>query len=111
MTQQMLLVLVNVPDDATAHAIARSLVEQRLAACVNLLPAVRSVYRWQGTVEEAAETTMLIKTTHARYAELEVAINAAHPYEVPEIVALPVAAGLPAYLGWVESETKKDVDV
>lgn len=106
--QQTLLVLVNVSDDAVAHAIGRSLVEQRLAACVNLLPAVRSLYQWQGKIEEATEITMLIKTTQARYAELEAAIKACHPYDVPEIIALPIVAGLPEYLGWIATETKKD---
>lgn len=109
--QQVLLILTNAPDETTAHAIARSLVEQKLAACVNLLPGVRSVYRWQGAIEEAEEITMLIKSTPERYAELEAAIRRVHPYEVPEIIAVPVTAGLPEYLGWVGSETKKDVDV
>lgn len=109
--QQVLLILTNAPDKATGHAIARSLVEQKLAACVNLLPEVRSVYRWQGAIEEAEEITMLIKSTPERYAELETAIRRAHPYEIPEIIAVPVTAGLPEYLGWVGLETKKDVDV
>lgn len=108
---QTLMVLVNVPDETVAHAIARTLVEQRLAACVNVLPAVQSVYRWQGKIEEAVEVPMLIKTTQARYAELEAAVKAAHPYDVPELIALPIVAGLPEYLGWVVAETKKDIDV
>ena len=109
--QDVLLVLTNVPDEVTAHTIARKVVEGRLAACVNVLPAVRSIYRWEGKVEEAAEVTMLVKSTRDRYAELEAAIREVHPYDVPEIIALPVAAGLPAYLDWVDLETKKDVDV
>lgn len=109
--RQVLLILTNAPDQATAHSIARSLVEQKLVACVNLLPGIRSVYRWQGAIEEAAEVTMLIKTTQERYADVEAAIRLVHPYEVPEIIALPVTAGLPAYLEWVALETKKDVDV
>ncbi|HJV82548.1 divalent-cation tolerance protein CutA [Noviherbaspirillum sp.] len=109
--QQALLVLTNIPDETTAHAIARRVVEGRFAACVNLLPAVRSVYQWQGVVEEAGEVTMLIKTTQARYAELEAEIKAAHPYEVPEIIAVPITAGLPEYLGWVDSETRKELNV
>ena len=109
--QDVLLVLTNVPDDASAHAIARNVVERRFAACVNVLPAVRSVYQWQGKVEEATEVTMLIKSTQDRYVELEAAIKAAHPYDVPEIIAVPVATGLPAYLNWILSETKKDLDV
>lgn len=108
---QPLVVLVNVPDATTAHEIAKSVVEQRLAACVNILPEVRSVYRWQGKLEEASEVTMLVKTTQDRYAELEAAVRTAHPYEVPELIALPIVAGLPAYLQWVGDETKKDLDV
>lgn len=109
--QDVLLVLTNVPDEAVAQNLARILVARRIAACVNVLPAVRSVYQWQGKVEDAAEVTMLIKSTQGRYAELEAAIVEAHPYDVPEIIAVPVAAGLPAYLSWVVTETKKDVDV
>jgi periplasmic divalent cation tolerance protein len=108
---QVLLILTNLPDEASAQATARMLVERRLVACVNLLPAVCSIYRWQGAVEEASEVTLLMKSTPSRYPELEAAIKAAHPYEVPEIIALPVAAGLPAYLEWVVSETKRDEDV
>jgi periplasmic divalent cation tolerance protein len=109
--QQALLILTNVPDDATARTIAQLLVERQLAACVNILPGVHSVYRWQGAVEEAAEVTMLIKGTAARYGEIEAAIAAAHPYDVPEIIALPINTGLPKYLDWIASETKRDVDV
>lgn len=106
-----LLVITNVPDAVSANAIARDLVESRLSACVNLIPGIRSVYRWQGLLEEANEVMLIVKTSAARYAEVEAAINALHPYDVPEIIALPVAAGLPAYLEWVMGETKKDMDV
>lgn len=109
--QQALLVLTNVPDEGTARTIAHLLVEQRLAACVNMLPAVQSVYQWQGKLEQASEVTLLIKTTQARYVELEAAIKSAHPYQVPEIIAMPVVAGLPAYLDWIVAETKKELDV
>ena len=108
--EQALLVFTNLADEASAQQLAHALVGQRLAACVNMLPAVRSVYRWNGAVEEAAEVTLLIKTTVARYAELEQAILALHPYELPELVAVPVAAGLPGYLGWIANETRKDID-
>jgi periplasmic divalent cation tolerance protein len=108
---QPLLVLTNVPDAPSAQALARQLVEQRLAACVNILPAVQSVYRWQGALEQATEITLLIKTVRARYAELQAAIKAIHPYAVPEIIALPIVDGLPAYLDWMAQETKKDVNV
>jgi periplasmic divalent cation tolerance protein len=102
---ETLLVFTNLPDADTARALAARLIEQRLAACVNMLAPCRSVYRWQGQVEEAQEVPLLIKTTTARYAALEAAIRAAHPYELPEIVAVPLAQGLPAYLAWVAAET------
>jgi len=108
--EQVLLVLTNVPDEAAACALARRLVEQSVAACVNILPKVRSVYRWQGALEEAEEVRLFIKTTQLRYLELEVAIKDAHPYLVPEIIAVPVMAGLPAYLKWVEEETGRESD-
>ena len=85
--------------------IARVLIESRLAACVNVLSPCRSVYRWKGQVEEAEEFPMLVKTTRERYADLEAAIRRHHPYELPEIIAVPLAGGLPAYLEWVASET------
>ncbi len=103
---ETLIVLTNCPDAATAQRIARSLVEQRLAACVNQLAPVQSVYRWEGAVEEAAEIPLLIKTTRERYPELESAIRSLHPYSVPEIVAVPVVAGYSAYLRWVSAETQ-----
>lgn len=106
----VLLVLTNLPDRQSAQEMARRLVEARLAACVNCIPGVRSVYRWEGAVEEAEEVSLLIKTAAARYAELEAAIKASHPYQLPEIVALP-ASGLPAYLDWVMQETKKESNV
>jgi periplasmic divalent cation tolerance protein len=99
------LVISNLPDRASADKLARLLVEERLAACVNIQSPCRSVYRWKGKVEDAEEFTMLIKTTRERYPQLEKAIRENHPYELPEIVAVPLAAGLPAYLDWVASET------
>lgn len=109
--EQALLVITNLPDAALAHALARQLVEQKLAACVNNLPGVKSVYRWQGAIEEAHETCLLIKTTQMAYPQLEAAIKAAHPYDLPEIIALPIVAGWPAYLDWITQETKKDLNV
>lgn len=100
-----LLVITHLPDAASARALAGHLVENRLAACANLLAPCRSVYRWNGKTEEAGETPLLLKTTTARYAALEAAIRERHPYELPEIVAVPIAHGLPAYLGWVADET------
>ncbi len=104
-TAQTLLILTNLPDQASAEALAKELVSQRLAACVNVLAPCHSVYRWQGEIETAQEVPLLIKTTASRYAALEAAIRARHPYELPEIIAVPVARGLPEYLNWVASET------
>jgi periplasmic divalent cation tolerance protein len=106
MIDNVLLVLTNCPDVEVADRIARTLVEQRLAACVNRLAPVESLYRWQGAVERATEVPLLIKTTRERYAEIEQAIRALHPYEVPEIIAMPVSAGLASYLRWVADETQ-----
>jgi periplasmic divalent cation tolerance protein len=100
-----LLVFTNLPDLPAAQKLADALIEQRVAACVNILAPCRSVYRWQGKVQHDEEHPMLIKTTEERYAALEAAIRAGHPYELPEIVALPIERGLPAYLDWVAAET------
>lgn len=102
---ETLLVISNLPDREQAERLAAYLIEARLAACVNVLAPCTSVYRWQGKTETATEVPLLIKTTRARYPALEAAIKARHPYELPEIIALPVTAGLPAYLDWVGAET------
>ena len=102
----ILLVLTNLPDQASAERLATSLVENGLAACVNILAPCHSVYRWQGAVEKATEIPLLIKTRAERYPELEAAIRDQHPYELPEIITLPVSGGLPAYLDWVSKETE-----
>ena len=106
MESTKLLVLTNLPDRAAAEKLADMLIAERLAACVNILAPCRSVYRWKGAVQHDEEHPMLIKTTQARYAELEQALRASHPYELPEIVAVPIERGLPAYLDWVAAETK-----
>jgi periplasmic divalent cation tolerance protein len=102
---EALLVLTNLPDAASAQALAEHVVAERLAACVSILAPCRSVYRWQGRVEAAEEVPLLIKTRADRYAALEAAIRARHPYELPEIVAVPISHGLPAYLDWLAAET------
>ena len=102
---ETLLVLTNLPDADSAKQVARQLVEQRLAACVNILPACTSVYRWNDAVESATEVPVLIKTTLARYPALQAALTEIHPYELPEIIAVPLQEGLPAYLAWVGAET------
>ena len=100
-----LLVLTNLPDRTAAERLADALVEKRLAACVNILAPCRSVYRWQGAVQHDEEHPLLIKTSADRYAALEAAIRAGHPYELPEIIAVPIERGLAAYLEWVATET------
>jgi periplasmic divalent cation tolerance protein len=102
---ETLLVITNLPDRDAAMKLAQALVQQRLAACVNVLSGCTSVYRWQGAEEQADEVPVLIKTRAARYAELEASIRALHPYELPEIIAVPVVRGLPEYLDWVTEET------
>ena len=106
MNDDPLLVFTNCPDAATAERIARTLVEQSLAACVNQLAPTQSIYRWQGAVERATEIPLLIKTTTQRYPEVEQAVRALHPYSVPEIIAVPITGGLPAYLRWLAEETQ-----
>ena len=102
----VIAVLTNLPDSESAFNLARELVHLRLAACANVLPAATSFYRWEGREEEAREHPVLIKTTAARYAELEAAIRERHPYDLPEIISWPITAGLPAYLEWVEGEVR-----
>ncbi len=101
-----LLVLVACPDAACADALARALVEDRHAACVQVLPGVRSTYRWEGAVEQADEVLLLAKTATAAWPGLRDAVAARHPYAVPEILALPATDGLPAYLAWLARETR-----
>ena len=106
MNEQVLLVLTNLPDRDSAQRVAAALIENHAAACVNILSACDSVYRWQGNLETASETPLLIKTTRAAYARLEATIRAHHPYELPEIIAVPVETGFPGYLQWVAQETQ-----
>jgi len=100
-----IIVLTNLPDKASATRLASLLVERRHAACVNILAECTSVYRWEGRVRTATEVPMLIKTSLSAYSRLEEEILANHPYELPEIVGVPLAAGLPAYLDWVVTES------
>lgn len=100
-----LTVLCTVPDASTGQTIARTLVHEGLAACVNLLPGITSVYRWQGEVQENPELLLIIKTTQARYPALEARIKELHPYEVPEIIAHRIEAGLKSYLEWITQST------
>lgn len=97
------VILCTCPDRETAEKIARHLVLDRLSACVNILPGVISVYRWQDQVESADEHLLLIKSSRDRYPELERAILDLHPYELPEIIVLPVERGFTDYLNWIDS--------
>ncbi|MBK1680371.1 divalent-cation tolerance protein CutA [Rhodocyclus tenuis] len=101
-----LLVLTTLPDRASAEALAAHLLEARLAACVSIQAPCRSLYRWQGAVEQADEVPLLIKTAADRYAALAAAIGERHPYALPELIALPVTAGNAAYLEWIGAETR-----
>ena len=105
MSSPTLVVITNLPDRAAAEQLADALIAKRLAACVNILAPCRSVYRWQDAVQHDEEHPVLIKTTRACYAALEAAIREAHPYELPEIIAVPIEQGLAAYLAWVAAET------
>ena len=102
-SSQYQLVLCTCPDEEAAINIAENLVAQRLAACVNVLPAVYSVYHWQDNVESAKENMIIIKTIQEKYSALETVITSLHPYEVPEIIAINIDSGLPEYLKWIES--------
>ena len=98
------VVLVTCPDEETAEAIARTLVEERLAACVHVTAEVRSIYRWRGSVEEALERLLVIKARADRLDALAARIVELHPYEVPEVLAVPVERGLAPYLDWLRTE-------
>ena len=105
-TESYIVVLCTCPDDETARELATEIVKARLAACVNIVPTVRSIYRWQGEVASDEEALLLIKSTASRYGELESAIALHHPYDVPEIVQVPITAGVPSYLAWVQEMVK-----
>ena len=94
------------PSAEVAAEVARALVGEQLAACVNLVPNVRSIYRWQGAIEDATETLAVIKTTEDRLAAMQARLVALHPYDVPEVIALPIAGGHAAYLAWVTDATR-----
>ena len=96
-----LVVLVTTPSAEVAGSIARTLVEERLVACGNVVPAIRSIYRWEGAVHDDAEALLILKTERRLLPELKLRLEALHPYQVPELLALPVEDGLPPYLAWI----------
>jgi len=102
----VLVVLVTMPTAERAAELARTLVEERLAACGNVVPGLRSIYRWEGKVVDEPEVLLVLKTTAARFEALRDRVLALHPYQVPEVLALPVEAGSAAYLAWVGAETR-----
>lgn len=101
----VLIVYCTLPDDERADQVARALVDERLVACVNVLPGVRSFYRWEGKVCDDPERLALIKTTAARFEAMKARLLELHPYDVPEVIAVPVDRGSDAYLDWVRSES------
>ena len=101
MADEVLLAFSTFPDIETARRIARELVTEKFAACANIIPSVESIYRWQGKIEQGSETLVLFKTTAARSAPFQEKLKSLHPYDVPEIIFLPLTAGLPEYLCWV----------
>lgn len=101
MRTEYCLVLCTCPEGEAAAELAHRLVEERLAACVNILPGLTSVYPWQGAIETGRENLLLIKTEKAAYPLLETRLRALHPYELPEIIAVPIERGLPEYLQWI----------
>ena len=103
--QSPLLVLTTFPQREAAESLARELLANRLAACIQIGATVHSLYHWRGEIETADETPVAIKTRSALYPRLEAAIRARHPYELPEIIAVPMTHGLPAYLDWIAAET------
>jgi periplasmic divalent cation tolerance protein len=100
-----ILILTQMPDRASAQSLARSLVESRLAACVSIGMPVESLYHWRGEIETAQEIPVTVKTQADRYADVEALIRERHPYELPEILAVPVNHGLAPYLNWIVAET------
>ena len=108
MPRAAILVLTQMPDRGSAEALARALVESRLAACVSVGATVGSLYHWRGQIEMAQEVPVIVKTCADAYAAVEDAIRNRHPYELPEIIAVPVTDGLPQYLDWIDRETSAD---
>lgn len=103
MDSEAIVVLVTAPDRETAEGLARTLVEERRIACANLLPPIRSIYRWEGKVEEGEEVLLLLKTNRDRFEELRARVVELHPYECPEVIALPVVVGHEPYLRWISA--------
>jgi periplasmic divalent cation tolerance protein len=106
MAGEILLAFSTFPDIETARRISRELVTENFVACANIIPAIESIYRWQGKIEQGNETLVLFKTTAARYAAFQEKLKSLHPYDVPEIIGLSVAEGSPEYLRWVVDNSR-----
>ena len=100
-----IVVLCTCPDNTSAHELAQTLLSEKLAACVNLIPQVTSLYYWQGQLEESQEVQLIIKTRRTLFGVLQERLLALHPYDVPEVLALPILSGNPAYLQWLQEQT------
>lgn len=103
------MVLTTTPDEETSTRIAQTVVGERLAACVQVLPGITSFYRWEGKIEKSGERLLLLKTTRERLKELTARIESLHPYEVPEVTAFEITGGTDKYIHWVQEETKRQV--
>lgn len=106
LSDQFVLVLTTFPATGDASAFARAIVEEKLAACVSILPPMQSIYRWKGAIEQAEERQVLIKTTAVNVDVLQLRVKALHPYDVPEFLVIPVNAGSPDYLSWLAEATR-----
>jgi len=104
--EEQRIVLISVPNKDLASHIARSLVEQKLAACVNIIPGVKSIYRWEDKIQEDSELLLIVKTRATCYTALEESVVKMHPYDTPEIISLDISQGFAAYLNWITEETK-----
>ena len=105
MEEKYIVVYVTAPNIETAHKIAETLVEKRLAACVNIIPKINSIYWWEGKIERDEEVLLIIKSRREIFEKLSMAIKEIHPYNVPEIIALPIIKGNKEYLEWINGET------
>jgi periplasmic divalent cation tolerance protein len=108
MNADFLLVVCTCPTNSAAAAIATALLEERVAACVNQVPGIKSMYRWEGRIEHDDEVLLLIKTTRQMYPRVEETIGKLHPYELPEIIGVPLTAGSEAYLHWIKNATNDE---
>ncbi|MDH5258878.1 MAG: divalent-cation tolerance protein CutA [Gammaproteobacteria bacterium] len=105
--EEYLLVQTSCPDNDSAIALGQRIIQEKVAACVNVLPEVTSIYEWKGEVKQDSEVLLLIKTEKSRYIDLQAVICASHPYELPEVIAVPISEGLPEFLSWIKNTTTK----